>query len=99
MADDPIARELAQFRLDIRDDFKDVKDDFTEVKARLDKLVPREVYDLQHQELTKRVQALEQARADDAKRLRDTLKWVVGAVLVPTLIGLGSILLTLRGTG
>lgn len=99
MADDPVARELAQFRGDWRDDVKDLK-------ALIGQMVRSDVNRLEQQQQDQRIAALEQAKKDaelarkeDRDRLRSTIRWVVGVCLIPTVIGIIQIWSTLRGGG
>lgn len=91
MADDLATREIAQMRQDIRDDLVDLK----EMVA---KRVSQEVYDLKHEALVQRVAAMEVARERDAERLRSTVRWVLGVVIIPVVIGIIQIVTSLRGS-
>lgn len=97
MADDGLARELAQFREDMHTDLADLK-------AELGRLLPREVYDLKHQQLldrnqqlSARIDAVEQARRDDAKQRRADRRWLIGAVVIPMVVLVVQIIVSLRG--
>lgn len=97
MADEPTLGELARR---FEDRFADVREDIQQIGHRLDSKVSADVYQLRHDALIARVQALETLREKDAQRIVDTRRWLVGAVIVP-LIGilLPVIILLTRGAG
>ncbi|CAM3460685.1 hypothetical protein [Stackebrandtia soli] len=77
MTDDALGREIRQMRQDIRDDFAHA----------------REVADLKHATLEARVNALEQAAAAEAAERRTTRRWLIGAVIVPSVMMLVTVIL------
>lgn len=89
MPDDPIGREIAQFR-------KDVKEDFGELRSDLAGLVSREVHDAQLGRVNDRVTnveksverlvgALEADKTANAERRAADRRMVVGAMLAAAL--------------
>lgn len=93
MADDSaLARELAQFREDLREDL-------TEIKADLGKLLPREVYDLRDKQIEGRLDALERDRKAAAEQRSSDRRWLMGVVVVPVILTLVQIWLSMRGAG
>jgi t-SNARE complex subunit (syntaxin) len=89
MPDDPIGREIAQFR-------KDVKDDFTELRSDLAGLVSREVHDAHLGRVNDRVTnveksverlvgALEADKTANTERRAADRRMVVGAMLAAAL--------------
>lgn len=98
MADELTLGELGR-RLDDR--LTDIKDDIRGIGARLDSKVDAPVLALQqaaqderHQALAALVADLRKAREADARSLRDTRRWLVGAVVVPILAVILPLLLT-----
>lgn len=90
MTDDALAQRIDHLRDDMHDDLVDIKD-------QLKSLLPREVYEVRHQQLADRVTALEAQRAEDAKQRRADRRWILGVVVVPVVIAVVQIALTLGG--
>lgn len=98
MADELTIGELGR-RLDSW--FAEVKEDFRTLNSRLDGKVDAQVLTLQqqaqderHKALAEQVATLRKARDDDAKRLQDTRRWLVGVIVVPLLAVILPLLLT-----
>lgn len=92
MADDALAQQIGHLRADMRDDLG-------EIKAQLGALLPREVYEVRHQQIRDRVDALEKQRDEDARQRRSDRRWVIGAVVVPAVVLIVQIVISLRGQG
>lgn len=88
MVDDALAQRIDHLRDDMHDDLGEIKD-------QLKSLLPREVYEVRHQQLRDRVSALEAARVEDAKQRRSDRRWIVGVVVVPVVIAVVQIALAL----
>lgn len=97
MADEPTPGELVR-RMEAG--FSDLKEDLRDLAGRLDKKVSQELYDVRHNTLMERVQALETLRKEDADKLIATRRWLIGAVIVPVVgILLPVVMLVIQGTG
>ncbi|MGE7439607.1 hypothetical protein [Kitasatospora sp. NPDC001175] len=79
----------------------DIKEDIRALAQRVEGKVDSEVLALQqaaqderHRVLADQVAALKAARVDDVRRLQETRRWMVGAVIVPLLAILVPLLIT-----
>lgn len=86
MSDEAIGREIRQLREDIRDDLG-------EIKAQLSQLLPREVYTAHHEAIKTRVSKLESDLDALETRGTATRRWIVTAVVVPTVTMIVTIVL------
>jgi hypothetical protein len=108
VADEPTPAEVTR-RLD---DFKDdVREDLRELRARFDRTVASDVYtadnrarDEREGALAARVKELEdqrdaaERRSEDSKRrLAESRRWLIAAVLLPLGTAIAEIVITLRG--
>ncbi len=82
--------ELAR-RLDDR--FGLLRDDLHEINTKIEKLVPREVYDAQRQAAIERTTALEQRIA----ALETRSRWLIGSIIIPIVIVVINALLSAKG--
>lgn len=97
-SDEPTLGELGR-RIDAG--FAEVKEDFRVINTRLDGKVDAQVLALQqqaqderHKALAEQVATISKAREDDAKRLQDTRRWLLGVVIVPLLAVILPLLIT-----
>lgn len=81
MSDESIGREIRQLRDDVRDDFGHL----------------REVFGLRLDNLAERVKKLEDSAAAEVAERRATRKWLIGAVVVPSVMMLLTLVLTVWG--
>jgi hypothetical protein len=76
VADEAIGREIRQLR-------EDFKGGLGDIKTELSKLLPREVYEANHQALARRVDILERdAERAEAERTANR-RWFIASVVVP----------------
>jgi hypothetical protein len=76
VTDDPVLRELRQFREDWRDNMAQLRID---IQAR----VLREVYESERQTMNVRVAAIEKELEDGAKTRDANRRWIVTAIVSP----------------
>jgi ribosomal protein S28E/S33 len=74
-----------------------VHDDISGISHRLDQYVLREVYRAEMEGRDTRLGALEQRVREGEDQRRALVRWVIGAVVVPTVVLLAQIVLALRG--
>jgi competence protein ComGF len=77
----------------------DLREDIAQLRSALERVVPRELYDVKHEALKQRVELLEKARERDAEQRRSDRRWLIGVVAVPIIITVVQILIQLRGGG
>lgn len=97
VSDEPSNGELGRLIQSMR---VDMRDDLSQLNARLDRVVPMDVYTIEKNALNDRIGALEQQREKDTEKLIATRRWLIGAVIVP-LVGvlLPVVIMLARGTG
>jgi hypothetical protein len=103
VGDEPTLGELGR-RLDDR--ISDVRDDIAQLGRRLDGKVDAALYEVKHTALIKEVSdvkaetaALRAERVQDANRVANTRRWLIGAVIVPLVVVLLAYLLPMGGKG
>ncbi|GAA2218433.1 hypothetical protein GCM10010400_75680 [Streptomyces aculeolatus] len=94
--DEPTNGELGRLIQALR---SDVRDDLGQINARLDRVVPMDVYTVEKTTITDRVTALEQAREKDATRITATRRWVIGTVITVVAVLLPYLGTVVRGAG
>jgi len=97
VSDEPSNGELGRLIQALRGD---TRDDFAQLHARLDRVVPMDVYTVEKNQIADRVSALESQREKDAERVTATRRWLIGAVVLP-LVGilLPIVVILARGAG
>lgn len=78
MPDEPSNGELGRLIQALRNDWRD---DLMQLNARLDKVVPMDVYTIEKQGLADRVTTLETQREKDAEKVIATRRWLIGTVI------------------
>lgn len=94
MVDDVSNAELAR-RLDSFQ--RDVHADLGEIIRRMDSYVLREVYTEAKARQEDRLAALEQRVKDGEEQRRQHLRWLVGAIVVPTVVLVVQLVLAIQG--
>lgn len=87
MTDDPVLRELRQFREDWRDSMAQLRSD---IQAR----VLREVYDSERQAMNTRVAAVEKDIEEGAKTRDSNRRWIVTAIVSPIVMMVFTLVIT-----
>lgn len=77
VTDEAIGREIRQLR-------QDLKEDLGDIKGELGKLLPREVYSANHDALKRRVDVLERDIERQEAERTNTRRWLITAIVVPT---------------
>lgn len=96
MADDPSNGELWRLIESVR---TDMREDMGHLNARLDKVVPMDVYTIEKTQITGRLAALETARERDVEQVRGTRRWMVGTVITVVVALLPYLSSLIRGAG
>ena len=96
MADDITNAELAR-RLDQMR--RDVHDDLTDISRRLDAYVLREVYQAERLATETRISVLEGRVRDGEEQRRGMTRWLISAVVIPTVALIVTVILNLQGPG
>ncbi|MFI2367314.1 hypothetical protein [Streptomyces sp. NPDC018833] len=78
MSDEPTNGELGRLIESLR---TDMREDLGQLNARLDRVVPMDVYTIEKTALSERVSTLETQREKDADRITGTRRWVIGTVI------------------
>ena len=94
--DEPSNGELGRLIQALRGD---VRDDLGQINARLDKVVPMDVYSIQQQTLADRVTALEQQREKETEKLVATRRWLIGVVVTVATALLPYLITLVKGAG
>ena len=94
--DEPSNGELGRLIQALRGD---VRDDLGQINARLDKVVPMDVYSIQQQTLADRVTALEKQREKDTEKLVATRRWLIGVVVTVATALLPYLITLVKGAG
>ncbi|MFD9225370.1 hypothetical protein ACFWDI_36420 [Streptomyces sp. NPDC060064] len=76
---------------------EDMREDMGQLNARLDKVVPVDVYTIEKTTITERVTALETHREKDAERLVATRRWMLGVVITVVVAVLPYLATIVRG--
>ena len=96
MADDitnaELARRLEQFR-------RDVHEDLADIGRRMDAYVLREVYQAERLAMETRITVLEGRVRDGEEQRRGMTRWLISAVVIPTVVLIVTVFLNLRGPG
>lgn len=87
MTDDPVLRELRQFREDWRDSMVQLRAD---IQAR----VLREVYESERQAMNVRVAAVEKDIEEGAKTRDTNRRWIVTAIVSPIVMMVFTLVIT-----
>lgn len=87
MTDDPVLRELRQFREDWRDNMVQLRAD---IQAR----VLREVYESERQAMNVRVAAVERDIEEGAKTRDTNRRWIVTAIVSPIVMMVFTLVIT-----
>jgi hypothetical protein len=77
VSDEAIGREIRQLR-------QDLKEDLGDIKTELGKLLPREVYSANHDALKRRMDVLERDVERQEAERTNTRRWLITAIVVPT---------------
>lgn len=96
MADEPTNGELGRLIEALR---SDMREDLGGLNQRLDRVVPLDVYAIEKQQITKRLDDLETARKDEAAKLTATRRWMVGTVITVAAALLPYLGALVRGAG
>jgi hypothetical protein len=76
VTDEAIGREIRQLRADL-------KEDLSEIKTQLGSLLPREVYNANHEALKHRVSTLEtEIKRAESERV-NARRWAIASVVLP----------------
>ncbi|MDI3419895.1 hypothetical protein [Streptomyces luteolus] len=70
-----------------------------QLNGRLDKVVPMDVYTVEKNQITARVDALEAAREKDADKVTNTRRWMLGTVLTVIIALLPYLTAMVKGAG
>lgn len=87
-----LARRLESFALDVRSDI-------AEVTRRLDLYVLREVYAAEQKSVDTRLSTMERQLQASEEQRRALVRWVISAVIIPTVALIVTIVLNVQGSG
>jgi hypothetical protein len=85
-----LARQLESLHRELHDDLSDIK-------HQLAQYVLQAVYHAEMQGRDRRVDVLEKRVADGEDQRRTLVRWLIGAIVVPTVMLLAQIILALQG--